>query len=149
MQSRRYQAMTNTAAIVGVFVLACLAKPRQTLAAEAGVQTSNPFQAPRSALQADAADSNTQQTKNASRPAAARSVRGRCDNGSECASRNRRVAPSRVFSELKRSAQRLVALDPIARRMRRILVAKRSPSRLDHSSAIPIGAGRGANCSSS
>ena len=149
MQSHRYQAFTNTAAAAGVFVFVWIAIPQQTFAGGTSARISNSFQAQRPALRADAADSTTQQTKNASRPAAAHSIRGRSDNGSECASQNRRVAPSRVFSELNRSAQRLVALDPIARRMRRILVAKRSPSRLDHSSAIPIGAGRGANYSSS
>ena len=69
-------------------------------------------------------------------------ARGR--NGLECAGLRRRVAPSRVFSELQSSAERLVALDPMMKRLKRILVAKRSPSRSDQSSAIPIGLGRGA-----
>lgn len=65
-------------------------------------------------------------------------------HGSECAGLRHRVAPSRVFSELQSSARRLVALDPMSKRLKRVLVAKRSPSRHRHHSAIPIGAGRGA-----
>ena len=64
-------------------------------------------------------------------------------NGLECASLGRRVAPSRVFSELQSSTERLVALDPMMRRLKRILVAKRSPSGPDRRSAITVGAGRG------
>lgn len=69
--------------------------------------------------------------------------RARRDNGLECASLRRRVAPSRVFSELQSSAERLVALDPMMKRLRRILVAKRSSPRSGHSSAIPAGSGEG------
>lgn len=91
---------------------------------------------------------NPKPYRNASHPAARLRGYGRGENGSECASLRSRVAPSRVFSELQSSAKRLVALDPIARHMRRILVAKSSPTRPGQLSAIPIEVGRGATPSS-
>lgn len=99
----------------------------------------------RPVAQEDATFQNPRVKHNASHPAATpQGADGRGENGFECTSLRSRVAPSRVFSELRSSVERLVALDPIARRQHRILVAKRSPSQSDLSSAIPIGAGRGA-----